>query len=272
MSKFKTCVLIRGGGDLASGVVLRLFRSKIPVVITELANPLAVRRLVSFAEAVYDGEITIEGISARLVPSLEHALEELAQGRIPVLIDPQVAILPFLKPVAVIDARMIKKAPETGLEGQPFTIGLGPGFEVGVNCHAVVETKRGPYLGRVYWQGSAEADTGIPETVGKYQAERVLRAPADGIIQGKIKIGDVVQAGQIVAEVGGIPVSAPFEGIVRGLLHDGLSVKNNLKIGDLDPRFDDHLSRMVSDKALAIGGAVLEALLSQNEVRSQFWH
>jgi xanthine dehydrogenase accessory factor len=264
-------LLIRGGGDLASGVVLRLHRAGFKVVVSEIERPLAVRRLVSFAEAIYSSEIQIEEVVGRHVKTLQAALDSLNCGIIPVLVDPGADIRHQVPTMAVVDGRMTKKTPEFGMEFAPMSIGLGPGFVVGENCHAIIETKRGPFLGRVYWQGKAEADTGMPETVGAFQMERVLRAPAEGIFIGHKKIGESARKGEILAEVAGLPLTAPFEGILRGLLHDGLPLKKDIKVGDLDPRNDPRLVCMVSDKALAVGGGVLEALLSRPEIRSILW-
>lgn len=264
-------VLIRGGGDLASGVAIRLFRAGIKVVVTEIAQPLAVRRLVSVAEAVFAGQIRIEDVTVHRVASPAEALECVETGVIPVLIDPEAEARHTLKPVVIVDGRMTKKAPEFSLDYAPLVVGLGPGFEAGINCHAIAETKRGPFLGRVYWQGKAEADTGLPETVGNFQAERVLRAPKDGIFQAGIRIGDTVKKGDVLAQVDGLPVYAAFDGLVRGMLHDSLAVRKGMKVGDLDPRLDLRLCSTVSDKALAVGGGVLEAILARPEIRAQLW-
>ncbi len=264
-------ILIRGGGDLASGVALRLVRVGIKCLITEIAQPMAVRRMVAFAEAVYAGEIQIEEVTGRRVGTPEEALRCLQDGMVPVLVDPAAEIKSEVMPLVVVDGRMTKRPAEYGLDFAPLIVGLGPGFEAGVNCHAVVETKRGPYLGRVYWQGGAEQDTGMPERVGTYQTERVLRAPAEGIFSGQVKIGAIVKKGEVVAQVDGLPVIAHFDGLVRGMLHDGVPVHKDVKVGDLDPRLDPRISQSVSDKALAVGGGVLEAILSRPAIRSQLW-
>ncbi len=267
-------VLIRGGGDLASGVALRLHRAGFRVAISELEKPLAVRRTVSFAEAIYSGEITIEGITAKKVNDPSDSLRILqvfAKGIIPVLIDPQGDAIQFIHPTVVVDARMLKQRVELDPRRVSLLIGLGPGFEAAVNCHVVIETNRGHNLGRVYWQGTVEANTGFPDGIAHYGAERVLRAPADGIIEPHAQIGDHVEAQQPIATVGGQVVAAPFKGVLRGLLHEGLEVHKGLKIGDVDPRDDPRFCTLVSDKSLAIGGAVLEAILSKVELRSQLW-
>lgn len=255
-------VLLRGGGDLASGVALRIFRAGWPLIICELAEPMAVRRSVSFAQVMYSQEIVIEGVRARRVDEAAEALRMLEEGVLPVLVDPAAEIRRQFQPDVLVDGRMIKQPPELGMDAAPLVIGMGPGFTVGENCHAVVETKRGPSLGRVYWQGSAAPDTGLPETVQGHQADRVLRAPLNGKIENRAEIGDWVTADQVVTVVDGVEVRAPFDSLVRGLLQDGLIVKKGVKIGDLDPRDEPALCELVSDKALAIGGGVLEAILT----------
>jgi xanthine dehydrogenase accessory factor len=255
-------ILIRGGGDLASGVAVRLCRSSFSVVITELEKPLAVRRMVSFAEAIYSSEIEIEGIRGKRVDSAADALACLEAGTIPVLVDPQAEAIPQLKPVAVIDGRMRKLPPDTNLTDSPLLVGLGPGFTAGVDCHAVVETNRGHYMGRVYWQGSAEADTSVPDAVKGFAVDRVLRAPVSGVFHAKSSIGAIVDEGTLLAEVSGEPIRAGFSAAVRGLLHDEIEIAVGGKIGDLDPRGVSEYCFEISDKSLAVGGGVLEALLS----------
>jgi xanthine dehydrogenase accessory factor len=267
-------ILIRGGGDLASGAAVRLHRAGLRVAITELAQPLAVRRLVSFAEAIYSGEVTVEGVSARRVTDPTDTLRILrlfGQGQIPVLVDPDGEALRSLHPTVVVDARMMKQPADTARHHAALVIGLGPGFEAGVNCHAVIETNRGPRLGRVYWTGQAEDDTGVPEAVRGQTASRVLRAPTAGELVARVEIGERVETGQVLLEVGGQPLIAPFAGVVRGLVHPSLPVTEGMKIGDLDPRGDPELCRLVSEKALAVGGAILEAILSRRELRPQLW-
>jgi len=267
-------ILIRGGGDLASGVAMRLYRVGLSVVIAELAQPLAVRRLVSFAEAVYSGEVTIEGVIGRRVndpgDSLK-VLQLLSKGRIPVLIDPEAKSVQLLHPTVIVDARMTKQPPEPLRHNARLYIGLGPGFTAGETCHAVIETNRGHRLGRVIWQGAAQDDTGIPAAVGEHGAQRALRAPADGLVTGLAQIGDRVQAGQSVAEMAGMPIQAPFAGVLRGLIHPDCPVRQAMKIGDVDPRDDPGICSLVSDKSLAIGGGVLEAILSRAELRQNLW-
>jgi xanthine dehydrogenase accessory factor len=274
-----TFTIIRGGGDLASGVAVRLHRAGLKMLIAELPRPLAVRRLVSFAEAVYAGAMEVEGVKARGVANFSAALDVMESGQIAVMVDPQLQLLQTLSQIdgdvqlgVLVDGRMTKRPPEIGKEAAPLVIGLGPGFIAGVNCHACVETNRGHNLGRVFWQGSAEEDTGIPESVSSRRSERVLRAPKDGVLEVHAEIGDHLEAGQLVAEVAGTPILAPFKGVLRGLLHPGIAVAKNLKVGDLDPRDDPSFCTLVSDKSLAVGGGVLEAILSQPEIRRRLWN
>ncbi len=264
-------ILIRGGGDLATGVAVRLHRAGFQVVITELAQPLVVRRTVSFAEAVPEGRIEVEGITAELVNLPEDARETLKAGNIPVLIDPDLTSLEVLRPEVVVDARMRKKSPERGKNLATLVIGLGPGFIAGENCHTVIETNRGHDLGRVLWAGTPQPDTGIPGSVLGYSTERVLRAPEDGKLISGAKIGDRVKKGTVIALVGNLAVLAPFDGILRGLLRPETMVKKGMKIGDVDPRDDPNLVLLVSDKSRAIGGAVLEAILACPDLRSSLW-
>jgi xanthine dehydrogenase accessory factor len=261
-------VLLRGGGDLASGVALRLHRAGIRVVIAELEEPLAVRRAVSFAEAVYEGVHTVEGVTARRV-SADRLPAAIEAGEIPVLIDPEARILlssPFF-PV-VIDARLLKSPPVPLPQTVPLHIGLGPGFQAGVNCDAAIETRRSHTLGRVYWNGATQPDSGQPEG----DPRRVLRAPGEGVLTAQARIGEHVEAGQVLATIdGGQPVISPLKGVLRGLIRDGLQVSKGLKIGDVDPRDDPAACFLVSDKALAIGGGALEAVLTRADIRKQLW-
>jgi xanthine dehydrogenase accessory factor len=252
-------ILIQGGGDLASGVALRLHRSGYQVLISELPQPLSVRRAVSFSEAVYEGQVTVEDVTASLVKTPAEIQSLFTQAKIPVLIAPELQFSTLgLQLAAIIDARLLKKRlPHCELELFPLKIGLGPGFIAGENCHAAIETNRGHRLGRVYWTGATEADTGQPEG----DPRRVLRAPTDGVLTGCAEIGDHVEPGQTVAEIGGQAICAPFGGVVRGLIRPGLEVGKNLKIGDIDPRDVREYCFLASDKSLSIGGAVLEALL-----------
>ncbi len=265
MSQTKRLILLRGGGDLASGVALRLHRAGMKVVISELAQPLAVRRTVSFAEAVYEGRHTVEGVTARLVKRVQISVASDAR-EIPVLIDPNADILSFLPFLIVIDARLTKQVPTPLPVDVPLHIGLGPGFHAGSNCHAVIETRRSHTLGRVYWQGAAQSDSGQPEG----DPRRVLRAPEDGIFIAHKKIGEHCEPGELIGEIQS-KIVAPISGVLRGLIRDGIQVTRGLKVGDIDPRDDANACYLVSDKALSIGGGVLEAVLSWAKIRALLW-
>ena len=260
-------ILIRGGGDLATGIAARLKRTGFDIVITEIEKPRALRRLVSLAQAVYSGEVQVEDLLGRFVESAESISSVLETGAIPVLVDPEAASRRLLESTAIVDARMLKTPPELGLNAAPFVIGLGPGFEVDVNCHAVIETKRGHHLGRVLTQGKAAADTAKPDAIAGYDVQRVLRAPASGEISAEAALGVILNAGAVVATVAGKQVHAEFDGALRGLMHNGLLVSQGEKVGDLDPRKNVSYCYEISDKALAVGGGVMEALLSQSSIR-----
>jgi len=282
-------VLIRGGGDLATGVAMRLYRSGFRVLITELPQPLAVRRTVSFAEAVYEGVWDVEKVHARLAENARAVPAILARDEVPVMVDSEAAILREgatigMEIPTVVDARLTKLPPTRPLSAPrsnstagsgarggvaPLVIGLGPGFSAGTNCDAVIETMRGHTLGRTYWQGGAMSDTNQPEG----DPRRVLRAPCEGIIRPHAEIGQRVEAGQILAEVRGSQgqvrfVTSPFAGILRGMIRPGLQVRAGLKVGDVDARNDPSLCYLVSDKSLAVGGGVLEAILSWSKVQN----
>lgn len=259
-------VLIRGGGDLATGVALRLHRAGIKVLITELANPLAVRRSVSFAEAVFEMTHEVEGVKARLIEADQLSALNEAEV-IPVLIDPNADVLSAFEFPVVIDARLIKQTPSPLPIQVPLHIGLGPGFSAGSNCHAVIETRRSHTLGRVIWDGPTQPDSGQPEG----DPRRVLRAPIAGRVTVYANIGDHLHTGQLIAEVNKEKVLSPFDGVLRGLIRPGLTVPKGLKIGDVDPRGDKSACFLVSDKALAIGGGVLEAILSRADIRANLF-
>ena len=274
MSKIKA-VLIRGGGDLATGVALRLHRAGIKIIITELAQPLAVRRTVSFSEAVYEGSHTVEGVTARRIEA-EQLPDWLAAevDEIPVLIDPHANILTVTSFAAVVDARLTKQPPSPLPVDVPLHIGLGPGFTAGRDCHAVIETRRSHTLGRLYWTGTTQSDSGQPEG----DPRRVLRAPVSGTVIGYKQIGEQCAEGEMLASIARITsrefgggtrthIYSPFKGVLRGLIRPGLTVEQGVKIGDVDARNDASACYLVSDKGLAIGGAVLEAVLSKKEIR-----
>jgi xanthine dehydrogenase accessory factor len=259
--------VIRGGGDLGSGVASRLHRCGFPVLITELERPLLVRRAVSFGSAAAEGAVTVEGVTARRVADVGEALDVQAAGGIPVLVDPEGQMLGRYDPAVLVDARMLKRAPGSQPVGLIMVIGLGPGFVAPRNCDAAIETNRGHNLGRVIWDGAPEADTGAPGSVQGHVGERVLRAPRAGEVAALAAIGAIVEQGQPIARVNGAEVRAPFGGVLRGLVHDGLEVRAGMKIGDVDPRGEPDHCFTISEKALAIGGGVLEAILSYEPIR-----
>jgi len=259
-------VVVKGGGDLATGVVHRLHRAGMPVVVTELAQPTVIRRAVAVASAVYEGQVEVEGLVARLAESDQDPKGFKSKplgfwGQVPVVIDPRGEVITRLRPTVVVDAIMAKRNTGAAITDAPIVIGLGPGFTAGVDVHAVVETNRGHHLGRVILSGSAEPHTGVPGPTAGFTADRVLRAPCEGAFTGQRRIGDPVEAGEAVAYVAGQPVVAKISGVLRGLLADGLPVKAGMKVGDVDPRGVREHCFTISDKARAIGGGVLEAIL-----------
>ncbi len=259
-----TLILVRGAGDLAPGVLYRLHVAGFPVIATETARPMAVRRTVSFAQAVYGGEYTVEGVTATRVDSVQEARLLAARGALPILPLPQDEIVAEIQPNALVDARMLKRADAAALTQAPLVIGLGPGFHAGVNCHAAIETNRGHNLGRVLWQGATQPDTGIPGAILGQREKRLLRAPVAGVFRPAVDFGDHVEEGQVVAVIEGekeAKVRARLTGVVRGLLYPGLRVEAGTKIGDVDPRDDPEAIYTISDKSLAIGGAALTAVL-----------
>ena len=257
----KEVILQRGGGDLGSGVACRLHLSGFRVVILEVAQPLVIRRAVSFAQAVFDGKATVEGVAAVRVSKLAEVRRAWRKGHLPVMVDPEMKVSAELKPDVIIDATMAKR--DTGLHCNmaPLTIALGPGFEAGIHAHVVIETKPGHNLGRLIFQGAAEPDTGLPTSIEGYSAERVLRAPCEGTIRHVVDIGAVVRRADIICRVGHQPVLAPFDGVVRGLIMNGTNVPQGFKIGDVDPRQVRTNCYTISDRSRALGGSVLEAIL-----------
>lgn len=264
----QTLVLLRGGGDLATGIAYRLHKAGFPIIVLELPRPLVVRRRVALATAVPEGEITIEDLRGIRVDNVDEALKLASTGAIPVLIAPNLldtlvnsSLVTRHSSLILIDARMAKRNIDTRIDQAPLVIALGPGFTAGIDCHAVIETNRGHRLGRVIWQGTAEPNTGTPGLVAGKGRERVLRAPVPGTASWRVEIGDRVREGERLGDVAGQSVAAPFDGVVRGLIAPGTVVPIGLKIGDIDPRDDPSAAFTISDKALAIGGGVLEAIL-----------
>ena len=272
-------VFMRGAGDLATGVAYRLNQAGFPIIALELPRPLVVRRRVALATAVLEGEMTVEGLHGRRVGSFAEALQLAPTGAIPVFVSPDLPDLrsestvlaprpgkyrppkQIRRSIILIDSRMAKRNIDTRIDQADLVISLGPGFTAGVDCHAVVETMRGHRLGRVLWEGNALPNTGTPGVIGGKGAERVLRAPARGVVEWRLEIGETVQAGEQIGSVAGRPILAPFDGVLRGLITPGFEVPAGYKIGDLDARADPIACFTISDKSLAIGGAVLEAVL-----------
>lgn len=251
-------VVVRGGGDLATGIVWRLWRAGFPVVVCELPEPLTVRRTVAVSSAVREGRVSVEGMAAQLAPSPDDAVSVARSGVVAVLVSPE---LPAIGADVVVDARLAKRNLDTTLVDAPLVVGVGPGFEVGVDVHGVVETQRGPRLGRLLVAGSAAPDTGIPGEIGGRSGERVLRAPVGGPVSWEVPIGAIVRGEQRLGDVAGLEVLAPFDGVLRGAIAPGTLVRAGLKIADVDPRTDVDCHE-VSDKALAVGGGVMEAVMA----------
>ena len=269
----KDLIIVRGGGDLATGTIYKLRKSGFPVLILEVANPSAIRRNVAFCEAVYRGEQTVEDMTCYLAQSPEEAEVFLREGRLTVLIDPMGESIPKLQPLAVVDAILAKRNLGTSRALAPITVALGPGFTAGVDVDAVIETKRGHNLGRVFWQGTAAPNTGVPGIIGGYGKERVIHSPARGILRNVKQITDTVSKGDVIAvvetEQGAVPVEATLDGILRGLIRDGYPVEKGLKMADIDPRIDEYTNCFtISDKARCIAGGVLEAILQRKGERN----
>lgn len=255
-------ILIRGAGEMASGVAHRLHQSHFKVCMLEIPQPIAVRREVSFCEAIYEGEKEVEGVRSKFISNLDEIRSVWKEGKIPILIDPAgEKTRRFIKPDVLVDAIMAKKNLGTHIKKAPLVIGLGPGFYVGKDVDFVIETNRGHDLGKVISKGAAEPDTGIPGNIGGYTVERILRTMKKGIFRPQRSIGDRVNKGSVVAVVDDFPVIAKISGIVRGLIRDGVEVKKGMKVGDIDPRGKREFCFTVSDKARSIGGGVLEAIL-----------
>ena len=255
-------VLIRGAGEMASGVAHRLHQSHFKICMLEISHPIAVRREVSFCEAVYDGNKEVEGVWAKRISTPEEISSVWEKEKIPILVDPDgKETRHFLKPDVLIDAIMAKKNLGIQIKDAPLVIGLGPGFTSGKGVHVVIETNRGHHLGKVILNGMAESDTGIPGEIGGYAFERLLQTMKKGIFHPHKSIGERVNKGLVVAVVDDFPVIARISGVVRGLLREGVEVKKGMKVGDIDPRGKKEFCFTISDKARAIGGGVLEAIL-----------
>lgn len=255
-------VLIKGAGDLASGIAMRLYRCGFDIVMTDIAVPTTVRRTVAFSPAVYEGRSCVEGVNGIRCENMQEIETALKSRQVPVIVDENADICSKWQPDVVVDAILAKINLGTAMTDAAAVIGVGPGFEAGRDCHCVVETKRGHYLGRCIYKGSAIPNTGIPGKIAGYSMERLIKAGADGRFHGVAVIGDQVKPGDIVGYVDNTPVYAQIAGIVRGILQDGVEVKKGMKSGDIDPRCEMAHCFTVSDKARAIAGGVLEAILS----------
>jgi xanthine dehydrogenase accessory factor len=258
----KIIVLVRGAGEMASGVAHRLHQSHFKVCMLEIPHPIAVRREVSFCEAIYEGEKEVEGVRSKFISKPEEIHSVWQEGTIPILVDPDgEKTRRFIKPDVLVDAIMAKKNLGTHTKKAPLVIGLGPGFYAEKDVHIVIETNRGHDLGRVVLKGAAEPDTGIPGNIGGYTVERLLRTMKKGVFRPQKWIGDRVNKGSVVAVVDDFPVIAKISGFVRGLIREGVEVRRGMKVGDIDPRGRREFCFTISDKARAIGGGVLEAIL-----------
>lgn len=262
-------VVVRGAGDLATGVILKLYHCGFRVIVTECARPSAIRRRAALCEAVWQGTAQVEGVTCRRIQTLEQAGGVIRDGEIPLLVDEAAECVDALRPAAVVDAILAKRNLGTNRGMAPITVGLGPGFAAGQDVDAVIETMRGHFLGRVIWEGGAIPNTGIPGNINGYSSERVIHAPDTGPMTfvhgesgGIIDIGTLVKKGQVIARVGETSVLATLDGVLRGLIREGYPVVKGLKIADIDPRPEQvAYCDTVSDKARAIGGGVVEALL-----------
>lgn len=269
----KDLIIVRGGGDLATGTIYKLKKSGFPVLILEIENPSAIRRNVAFSEAVYQGTQTVEDITCYLANSLEQAEEYLQEDKLTMLVDPSGEAIRKLEPMALVDAILAKRNLGTSRDMAPITVALGPGFTAGEDADAVIETKRGHNLGRVIWNGSAAPNTGVPGLIGGYGKERVMHSPAKGVLRNVKKITDTVTKGDVIAlietEEGNVPVEATLDGILRGLIRDGYPVTKGFKVADIDPRVEEYNNCFtISDKARCIAGGVLEAILQLKRERN----
>ena len=254
-------IIIRGAGDIASGIALRLHRSGYSIIMTDLPAPTSIRRTVCFSEAVYRGETKVEEVRARLAADAADALRLLEENILPVIVDPKAESAKELHPDVIVDAILAKENLGTAITDAPGVVGVGPGFTAGTDCHAVVETMRGHTLGRVLYEGSPLPNTGVPGVIAGCAAERVLRAPAAGVFEPKLEIGAQVKKGDVAAVVDGKPMLCRIDGCLRGLMQEGAVVFEGMKCGDVDPRGIPDNCTTASDKAIAVGGGVLEAIL-----------
>ncbi|KAB3532446.1 EF2563 family selenium-dependent molybdenum hydroxylase system protein [Alkaliphilus pronyensis] len=254
-------VLIKGAGDIATAVAHKLFRSGFKIIMTDIDKPTCVRRYVSFANCIYEGEWQVEGVKAKKACNIEEANLIISEGAIPVIPDATASIKNIIKPVALIDAILAKKNTGTTINDAPIVIGLGPGFTAGIDVDIVIETNRGHNLGRIIYEGKGEEYTGIPGKIGGYTRERVIRSATEGVVKAYRKIGDIVKKGDIIAYIGDSEIRASIDGVIRGLIQTGTYVTKDYKIGDIDPRGNIQYVSTISEKGRCIAGGVLEALL-----------
>lgn len=258
----KPLVVIRGGGDIATGTCNRLFHAGFKVVVLEIGKPTVIRRAVSAASAVFDGECQVEAVNYIHVKSVQAIDEILQEGNVPVLVDPNMDSMIALTPDLLVDATLAKKNMGLSKDLAPYVIALGPGFFAGQDCHAVIETSRGHDLGRIIYRGAGKANTGIPGNIEGYTEERIIRSPGAGYVAHSCGIGDLVEKGQCIGQVNNIDIYAEISGVIRGFIHPKVEVFENMKIGDIDPRANVEACYSISDKARALGGSVLEAYLN----------
>lgn len=266
-------IIVRGGGDIATGTIMKLYQCGFPVLILEISNPSAIRRNVAFCEAVYQGTQTVENVTCYLAKDMEEAAAFLAEGKLTMLVDPQAACLQHFQPMALVDGILAKKNLGTARDMAPITVALGPGFTAGADVDAVIETQRGHNLGRVIYEGSAAPNTGVPGKIAGFDKERVIHSPAAGILRNTAAITDTVKKGETIAVIEGngesVPVPATLDGLLRGLIRDGYPVTKGFKIADIDPRIDEYSNCFtVSDKARCVAGGALEAILHLKKERN----
>lgn len=255
-------VLIRGAGEMASAVAWRLYRANVRrILMTDLDQPLCVRRTVSFATAILQGAAVVESVTAVSVQTTGELERTWEEGSIAVVAQGYWRVFAAIKVDIVIDAILAKRNLATRIDDAPLVIALGPGFSAQRDCHFVIETNRGHNLGRVIENGESEPNTGVPGDIAGHTQARVFRAPVDGVFSTERGIGERVVAGDCLGRVGDIPVAAALGGMVRGLLASGVSIKAGVKLGDIDPRAKPEYCDTISDKARAIAGSVLECVM-----------
>jgi len=253
-------ILLKGGGDLATGIGYRLNRAGFKLLVIEKPEPTAIRRTVSFASAIYQDNIEIEGVKAMKINSPRELKLSWSKNKVPVTTTDQTALLTSFQPDIIIDGRMLKESTDQTIDEASLVIGIGPGFKINQNCNLAVETNRGHHLGRVIYEGSTAKNTGSPGNVNGYTDERVIHAPEAGIFQSDYQIGQKIKSGAIIGKINNKPLKAEIDGVIRGLLKPGIKITAGTKLADIDPRSKKDYCYYISDKALAIAGGVLEAI------------